>query len=79
MAGYALTRFGNFIGAVVPAGLVLVIVQLYDARNGGSEALLAAYLLLCLLEMGRLAYVQRQLFWKEQHVSVLNESRTDLT
>jgi transglutaminase-like putative cysteine protease len=78
MAGYALTRFGNFIGAVVPAGLVLVIVQLYDTHSGGSETLLAVYIFLCLLELGRLTYLQRHLFWKEQHVSVLYEARTDL-
>jgi transglutaminase-like putative cysteine protease len=78
MAGFALTRFGNFIGAVVPAGVVLVIIQLYGAGKGGSEALLAVYLFLCLLELGRLTYVQRRLFWKEQRVFLLAESRTDL-
>jgi transglutaminase-like putative cysteine protease len=77
-AGYAFTRFGNFIGAVVPAGVVLVIIQLYGAGKGGNDPILAIYLLLCLIELGRLTYVQKRLFWKEQHVSLLTESGTEL-
>ena len=78
MAGYALTRFGNIIGAAVPAGAVFVIVQLYDLGRGGSETHLAVYFILCLLLLGRLTYVQRRLFWKEKRVAILAESRTDL-
>ncbi len=78
MAGYALARFGNFIAAIVPAGVVLVIIQLYRADKGGSETVLAVYFFLCLLELGRLMYVQRRMFWKEQRITLLAESRTDL-
>ena len=60
MAGYAFTRFGNFIGAVVPAGVVLVIIQLYGRGKGGNDPVLAVYLFLCLLELGRMTYVQRR-------------------
>ena len=65
MAGYVMTRFGNFIGAFVPAGVVLVVVQLYDLGRGSSDIFLAVYLILCLLLLGRRTYVQRRLFWKE--------------
>ena len=78
IAGYAMTRSGNFIGAVVPTGVVLVIIQLFDSGKGGRDALLAIYVFLCLLLLGRLTYVQRRLFWKGQRVSLLAESRTDL-
>ncbi len=78
LAGYAMTRFGNIVGAVVPAGVVFVTVQLYDPGRASSDALLAIYFILCLLLLGRLIYVQRRLFWKEQRVSLLAESRTDL-
>jgi len=78
MAGYALTRFGNFIGAVVPSGAVLVTIHLYSAGSRGGNVLLAFYFLLCLLELGRMNYVQRRKIWKEQGVVALAESRTDL-
>jgi len=77
MAGYALARFGNFIGAVVPAGVLLVTIQFYSAGRGGGGVLLAFYLFLCLLELGRMAYVQRRLFWKEQRVALMPESSMD--
>ena len=78
LAGFALVRHGNFIGAVVPAGLVLVTVQIYSAGRGGGEIILAAYFFLCMLELGRMTYAQKRVLWKEQGVAVLAESRTDL-
>ena len=78
MAGYAMTRFGNIVGMVVPAGVVFVIVQLYDSGRASGEPLLAVYFILSLLLLGRLTYVQRRLLWKEQRVSLLAESRADL-
>ena len=78
MAGFALTRFGNFITAVVPAGVVLVTIQLYSAGKGGGNFILAAYLFLGVLELGRMTYVKRRAYWKERGVALLSESRTDL-
>ena len=78
VAGYAMIRFGNIIVAVVPAGIVLVVVQLYDSGNSSSDILLAIYFILCLLLLGRLAYVRRRHFWKEQHVATVAESRSYL-
>jgi transglutaminase-like putative cysteine protease len=78
MAGFALTRFGNFIAAVVPAGAVLVTIQLYNAGKGGGNVILAAYLLLGVLELGRMTYAQRRVYWRFQGVALLSESRADL-
>jgi transglutaminase-like putative cysteine protease len=78
MAGFALTRFGNFIGAVVPAGVVLMTVQVYNAGRGGGNIILAAYFLLSVLELGRMTYAKRRVYWKKQGVALLVESRTDL-
>ena len=78
LAGYALTRRGDFATAVVPAGIVLFIIQLYDSRVGDRVFILALYMFLCLLLLGRLTYVHKRLFWKEQRVSLSAESWTDL-
>ncbi len=78
LAGYALTRFGSFSGAAIPAGVVLVIIQLYVEGKTGNETLLAVYVLLSLFLLGRLNYVQRRTFWKEQRINLLYESRSDL-
>ena len=78
LAGYVLTRRGAFATAVVPAGIVLFIIQLYDSRVGDRLVILALYAFLCLLLLGRLTYVRKRLFWKEQRVSFSPESLTDL-
>jgi transglutaminase-like putative cysteine protease len=78
LAGYALTRRGAFATAVLPVGIVLFIIQLYDSRVGDPMLIPAFYAFLCLLLLGRLTYVRKRLFWKEQRVSFSPESLTDL-
>ncbi len=78
LAGYALTRRGDFIMAVVPAGVVLIIIQLYDSHLGDRVFVLALFAFLCLLLLGRLTYIRRRLFWKEQRVSISTEAGPDL-
>lgn len=78
LAGYALTRRGDFTTAVAPAGIVLFIIQLYDSRVGDRVVILALFAFLCLLLLGRLTSVRKRLFWKEQRVSFSAESWTDL-
>jgi len=78
LAGYALTRRGDFAMAFVPAGIVLFIIQLYDSRLGDRIIILAIYAFLCMLLIGRLTYVRKRLNWKEQRVLLSAESWTDL-
>lgn len=77
-AGYALTRSGNFVRAVLPGGIVLFILQLYDPGSPARLIFLIAYFFLGLLLLGRLAYARERLFWKEQKIWVSSESATDL-
>jgi len=78
LAGYALTRRGDFATAVAPAGIVLFIIQSYDSHVGDRVVILALYAFLCLLLLGRLNYIRKRQFWKEQRVSFSAESWTDL-
>ena len=78
LAGYTLTNRGDFIAAVVPSGIILFIIQLYDSGVGDSVIILAIYAFLCLLLLGRLTYVHKRLFWKAQRVSFSAESWTDI-
>ncbi|MCX6039424.1 MAG: hypothetical protein NTW99_16365, partial [Chloroflexi bacterium] len=78
LAGYSLTRRGDFATAVAPAGIVLFIIQLYDSGAGDRVFTLALYAFLGLLLLGRLTYVRKRQFWKEQRVSFSAESWTYL-
>ena len=78
VAGFALTRRGDLATAVAPTGIVLFIIQMYDSSVGDRVVILALYAFLCLLLLGRLTYIRKRLFWKEQRVSFSAESWTDL-
>lgn len=77
-AGYALVRRGSFLPVVLPAGILLFIVQLYDAGTVSRSSLLAFYLFLCLLLLGRLIFLRKRLSWSEERVWLSSESVTDL-
>jgi hypothetical protein len=47
-AGYSLTRYGKFGAAVVPAGLALIIIQLFDMHESDRVYGLAVYVFLAL-------------------------------
>ena len=78
LSGFALTRRGDFVGAVAPAGIVLFIIQFYDSRIGDRVVILAIFAFLSLILLGRLTYIRKRIFWKEHHVSFSAESWTDL-
>jgi hypothetical protein len=78
VAGYSLTNGGNFISAIIPSGIILIIIQLYDSGVGDSLITLAIYAFLCLLLLGRLNYVHKRLFWKACHVSFSAEAWNDI-
>jgi hypothetical protein len=78
LAGYALARDGDFARSVIPAGVVLFFIQLYDSSVGDQGVILAIYAFLSLVLMGRLGYLRKRLFWKANRVSFSAESWTDL-
>lgn len=77
-AGYALARAGNFGRAVLPAGVALIVVHLFDSQVAGRAVYLAVYSFLCLLLLGRLAFVRRRAFWKERRVWFSTEAGANL-
>jgi len=77
-SGYALTRHARYLAAVLPAGIILFLVQLYDPYVPERTGFLAFYFFLCLVLYGRLNYLRKRSFWQEQHVKLSSESATDL-
>ena len=78
MAGLALSRLGSFAGAAVPTGIALIIIQLFDPGIDRRAAVLAVYLFLCLLLLGRMGYVRKRQRWKQQRVGVSVESARNM-
>ncbi len=77
-AAYMLARYGKFAAAVVPAGVVMLIIQLFDMHEADPVYILAVYVFLSLLLLGRLSYVRRRSQWKEERIWVSSDAVTDL-
>ncbi|MEZ0395338.1 MAG: transglutaminase domain-containing protein [Anaerolineales bacterium] len=62
-AGLALTRSAAFGWAVLPAGLLLTMLEIYDHTPESRSGFLAVYVLLALLLLGRITFVNRRNLW----------------
>ena len=73
-AGYVLARHNNPLGAIIPAGVAILAVQIYDGflavRLWGS----AVFIFLALVLLGRSYFRKNREIWKEKHVLVAGES-----
>jgi transglutaminase-like putative cysteine protease len=78
VSGYSLTRHARYLAAILPAGIILFLVQLYDPFVPQRVGFLAFYFFLCLVLFGRLNYLRKRSFWQEQHIKLSSESVTDL-
>jgi transglutaminase-like putative cysteine protease len=76
-AGYSLARYQNYLMAVVPAGMVMIIVQVYDSYIPVRIWALALYLFLALLLLGRLYLQRNQAEWREKRVFLTAEALED--
>jgi transglutaminase-like putative cysteine protease len=64
-AGYNLTRYGHPWGAIIPMGLVLIIIHAYDSFFLIRTWFLAAYLFFALLLVARLHFLTQYNHWKQ--------------
>ena len=78
VAGYSLTRRAAYLPAILPAGILLFLIQMYDPYVAGRAGYVAFYLFLCLTLLGRLNYLRKRSFWKEQHIKVSYDAVIDL-
>lgn len=76
--GYFLVRRASVLAVVLPSGIVLFLVHLYDRVSPGRNFLLAMYLLITLLLMARLNYLRSRALWLERRVRLPAEVGMDL-
>lgn len=60
-AGYSLTRYGNGWRAIVPGGLLMILIATYGVKHGTNTFLLGVFFFIALLLVARLTYLKRQL------------------
>jgi transglutaminase-like putative cysteine protease len=77
-AGYWLMRHENLAVAVIPSGLLMVIIQIYDNYFALRSWWLGVYLFVALLLAGRSYFIHSHAQWKLQHVSLSEDSWPDI-
>lgn len=79
VSGYWLTRYANYLVAVLPGGVFILVIHLYDQFFSSRIWLLAVYLLLAMLLLGHQYYLKNRESWRERRVFLMQESTFDLT
>ncbi|HEY2982461.1 MAG TPA: transglutaminaseTgpA domain-containing protein, partial [Anaerolineales bacterium] len=77
-AGFYFVRHGGYLAAVVPAGIVMLILQAYDYFVPVRIWALGVYVFLALLLLGRMYFSQNRALWDQRRVFVTFEARRDL-
>jgi len=67
-AGYNLTRHARAWRAILPAGLTLLIIQIYDPFVTSRARFLGGYIFSSILLLARLTYLHRYARWKQTRV-----------
>lgn len=78
-AGFQLTRHQNYLAAVLPSTIGLLIIQSYDNSVAGRLWILAFFAFIALLLLGRLHFLQNQKSWRERRVFLSPDNSLDMT
>ena len=78
-AGYAISRHMNFLKTVIPPGLVMLIIQIYDPWVPRRIWALAFYIFFALALLGRCNLVKNKDAWKTKRVFRTSDSEWDIS
>ncbi len=78
-AGFTLVRNQNYLEAVLPSAIGMLIIQNYDPAIPGRLWLLAFFALIALLLLGRTHFLQNKKSWRERHVFLSPDNSLELT
>jgi len=78
-AGFTLVRNQNYLGAVLPSAIGLLIIQNYDHASPGRLWFMAVFAFIALLLLGRLHFLQNKKSWRERRVFLSPDNSLELT
>ncbi len=78
-AGYQLARHGNYLKIIIPSGLAMLIIQIYDPWVSLRAWALAFYFFFTLALLGRINFLDNKDGWKTKRVSRTSDSEWDLS
>ncbi|HTP02894.1 MAG TPA: transglutaminaseTgpA domain-containing protein [Anaerolineales bacterium] len=77
-AGYWAARHRNVLVAIIPSGILVVVIQVYANYQVRGSWWLGVYLLLALLLVGRAYFLHNEKEWAERRVYVHDEAWTNI-
>jgi hypothetical protein len=77
-SAYGLTRAANFTTAVLPGGVVLVLLQVFNTQGDQGVVYTALYIFLSLLLLGRMNYARRSETWRKWRVFSSGEVKANI-
>jgi transglutaminase-like putative cysteine protease len=78
-ASYALVRNQNYLEAVLPSAVGMLIIQNYDHASPGRLWFLAFFAFIALLLLGRIHFLQNKKSWRERRVFLSPDNSLELT
>jgi len=78
-AGFRLVRQQNYLMAVIPSAIALLMIQSYDNSVHGRIWIMAFYALIALLLLGRLNNLENKKSWRERRIFLSPDNSIDLT
>jgi len=78
-AGFTLVRNQNYLGAILPSAIGLIIIQNYDNGIPGRLWFLAFFAFIALLLLGRLQFLQNKNSWRARRIFLSPDNSVDLT
>src|SRR5215211_6758720 len=78
-AAFTLVRNQNYLGAILPGAIGLIIIQNYDSGVAGRLWFLAFFAFIALLLLGRLQFLQNKLSWRQRRIFLSPDNSLDLS
>jgi transglutaminase-like putative cysteine protease len=77
-AGYWAIRHRSFLSVVLPSGLAILIVQVFDSVKSKNIWEVALFIFVSMLLLGRIYFLQNRSYWKKAHFLLTDEAINDL-
>lgn len=69
-AGFVFVRYGNAWGAVIPAGITIITIQIFDSSIQSRIWYLATYIFFSLLVISRMNFLKKQSQWTDKQITL---------
>ena len=74
-----LVKHGSIWGSIIPVGVAILVINHYDLSNKTGGLLVACYLFLALLFIGRITFLKRRKEWQKASIHLPVEAASDIS